>query len=161
MKNNIFYKTCFVLAVSASLIGCSNNTDNLPSIETTISESVSISVVDTEPATEHVDNTKPAEQNALVTVGTLKDLSEVIDNYGNKQALFTDENGTEFIAIVSEQTLIPEDFSLDKDYEVYHSDVMTMSIPGQYSEVYEIKKVDDISNPGIISESSTEDSITN
>ncbi|WP_373266186.1 hypothetical protein [Hungatella hathewayi] len=161
MKNNIFYKTCFVLAVSASLIGCSNNTDNLSSIETTISESVSISVVDTEPATEHVDNTKPAEQNALVTVGTLKDLSEVIDNYGNKQALFTDENGTEFIAIVSEQTLIPEDFSLDKDYEVYHSDDMTMSIPGQYSEVYEIKKVDDISNPGIISESSTEDSITN
>ena len=38
---------------------------------------------------------------------------------------------------------------------------MTMSIPGQYPEVYEIKKVDDISNSGIISESSTEDSITN
>ena len=70
-------------------------------------------------------------------------------------------NGSDFIAIVGEQTLIPEDFSMDQDYEVYHSDVMTMSIPGQYPEVYEIKKVDDISNSGIISEPSTEDSITN
>lgn len=161
MKNNIFYKTCFVLAVSASLIGCSSNTDSPTPVETTISESVSIAVDDTEPATEHVDSTKPAEQNAIVTIGTLKDLSEVIDNYGNKQALFTDENGTDFIAIVSEQTLLPDDFSTDHDYEVYHSDVMTMSIPGQYPEVYEIKKVDDISDTEIIIESSTEASITN
>ena len=72
-----------------------------------------------------------------------------------------DENGTDFIAIVSEQTLLPDDFSTDHDYEVYHSDVMTMSIPGQYPEVYEIKKVDDISDTEIIIESSTEASITN
>ena len=161
MKNNIFYKTCFVLAVSASLIGCSNNTDKPLPVESTISESVSIAVDDTEPATEHVDSTKSAEQNAIVTIGTLKDLSEVIDNYGNKQALFTDENGTDFIAIVSEQTLLPDDFSTDHDYEVHHSDVMTMSIPGQYPEVYEIKKVDDISDTEIITKSSTEESITN
>lgn len=161
MKNNIFYKTCFVLAVSVSLIGCSNNSDTSSSAETTISESVSISVDDTEPATEHVDSTRSTEQNSVVTVGTFKELSEEIDNYGNKQALFTDESGTDFIAIVSEQTLLPDDLLMDYNYEVYHSDVMTMSIPGQYPEVYEIKKVDSISDSGIITETSIEQTITN
>lgn len=81
MKNNIFYKTCFVLAVSASLIGCSSNTDSPTPVQTTISESVSIAVDDTEPATEHVDSTKPAEQNAIVTINYF--LNDELPGKGN------------------------------------------------------------------------------
>lgn len=146
MKKNIFYKTCLALTICASLIGCSNNSNTVSTEETNASESVSISIDDTEPATEHVDSTTGSVQDAIVTVGTLKDLSEVIDNYGNKQALFTGEDGNDFIAIVSEQTLLPDDLSVDHSYEVHHSDVMTMSIPGQYPEVYEIKNVDNQSD---------------
>lgn len=138
MKRNIFYTICLVLAFSASLIGCSNHIGTAPTND--MEESQSISVNDTEPATEHVDSTKSFEQATIVTIGTLKDLSDVIDNYGNKQALFVGEDGTEFIAIISEQTQLPDDLDVDHNYEIYHSDVMTMSIPGQYPEVYEIKK---------------------
>lgn len=146
MKSNVLYKVSLVLAISASLMGCNNNQKLSPTESTTQSETVSISIDDTEPATEHVDSTNASERESIVTTGILKELSDEIDNYGNRQALFTGDDGIDFIAIISEQTSCTENLTIGNYYEVYHSDVMTMSIPGQYPEVYEIKNLDTTSN---------------
>ena len=127
-----------VLMVSLPMIGCT------PKDAADASESVAESVVEMElSGTEAVDATKdPASASAELSTGKLKESTgEATDECGNTEALFVDETGNEFIAILSADTEIPSDFEVGKMYDVYHSDIQTRSIPGIYPEVYKIVEV--------------------
>ncbi len=72
----------------------------------------------------------------LLTTGTYEGDSDFVDE---DQALFTDENGIEFVAQISDSTNLPEDGLVKgQTYVVVHSDMMTASLPGIYPEVYAI-----------------------
>ncbi len=77
---------------------------------------------------------------AMTTVGTYEGESDFVDE---DQALFTDENGIEFIAQLSEETALPEGGLVQgKSYRVSHSEMMTASLPGIYPEVYAISEAE-------------------
>ncbi len=72
----------------------------------------------------------------LLTTGTYEGDSDFVDE---DQALFTDENGIEFVAQISDSTNLPEDGLVKgQTYVVVHSEMMTASLPGIYPEVYAI-----------------------
>ncbi len=72
----------------------------------------------------------------LLTTGTYEGDSDFVDE---DQALFTDENGIEFVAQISDSTNVPEDGLVKgQTYVVVHSEMMTASLPGIYPEVYAI-----------------------
>lgn len=132
------------LMASMLMVGCT------PKEIPDATEAVTESVVETEElteteasGTEAVDATKePASELAEFSTGELKEYTgEATDEYGNTEALFVDETGNEFIAILSNDTELPSDFEVGKIYDVYHSDIQTMSIPGKYPEVYKIVEV--------------------
>lgn len=158
MKRNLLLTSVLILAMSANLFGCGNpkpnqNDSTMAQNGISASESVFTETPVTEPATEHVDSTKSTlKEYAQITTGTLTELSEETDNYGNQQATFAGEDGIDFIAIVNPSTDLPNDFAVGKEYNVYHSDIMTMSIPGQYPEVYEISKPTDESAAETVAE---------
>ncbi|WP_097006922.1 hypothetical protein [Lacrimispora amygdalina] len=129
MKKNNKLKLGLFLFFSIFLFGCNNDNDK---INTTM-------VVDTQPATMHVDETNvPHENISIITTGVLTKVSDEIDNYGNKRAYFTGDDGVDFISVISETTILPADLIIGSTYNVFHSDITTMSIPGQYPEVYKI-----------------------
>lgn len=75
-------------------------------------------------------------EGAFLTSGTYEGDSDFADE---DQALFTDENGIEFIAQLSDSTQLPEGGLVKgQTYVVAHSEMMTASLPGIYPEVYSI-----------------------
>lgn len=58
------------------------------------------------------------------------------------QATFVDDYGMEFVANIGEETVMPEKLEEGKTYMVIHSEMMTMSVPGIYPEVYKIEESD-------------------
>lgn len=79
-------------------------------------------------------------EGAILTTGTYEGDSDFVDE---DQALFTDENGIEFVAQLSDSTVLPEGGLVEgKTYVVAHSEMMTASLPGIYPEVYSIVEAD-------------------
>lgn len=75
-------------------------------------------------------------EGAFLSSGTYEGDSDFADE---DQALFTDENGIEFIAQLSDSTQLPEGGLVKgQTYVVAHSEMMTASLPGIYPEVYSI-----------------------
>lgn len=136
------------LAVAVMAIFCacaSSNVNNTELIEGTSTESEAHEndETDAEPATEHVDSTKPYHNNEqIVTTGSYKSSNTAEDTNGEyTQITFTDEYGIDFIANVSKDTILPDEMIEGAFYEVAHSDIMTMSEPGIYPQVYSISQV--------------------
>jgi hypothetical protein len=134
-----------LLIVSVLTVGCNKNPDSgkssdpVSTAESTVPESINIE--DTEPATEYVDATASVYENeAIVSTGVLKNEPEDSDDYGNQRACFTKAGGSEFIAIISETTEVPEQLVPGVSYDVYHSELELRSFPGQFPEVYKIIK---------------------
>ena len=93
---------------------------------------------------------EPTEPATIPAIETKADMEELIENkvstigiYKSEYSLFTftDEYGNDFVATISEDTVTPKKMEVDKSYEVIHSDIMTMSLPGIYPEVYEIREI--------------------
>ena len=75
-------------------------------------------------------------EGAFLNTGTYEGDSDFVDE---DQALFTDENGIEFVAQLSDSTVLPEGGLVKgQTYVVAHSEMMTASLPGIYPEVYSI-----------------------
>lgn len=75
-------------------------------------------------------------EGAFLSTGTYEGDSDFVDE---DQALFTDENGIEFVAQLSDSTVLPEGGLVKgRTYVVAHSEMMTASLPGIYPEVYSI-----------------------
>ena len=82
-------------------------------------------------------------ENKISTIGIFKSEEIQEDVNGEYRLLtFTDEYKNDFIATISANTLMPEKMEVDKKYEVLHSEIMTMSLPGIYPEVYEIREAE-------------------
>lgn len=90
-----------------------------------------------------IENPSKAEEQ-ISTIGIYKS-EEIHEDVNGEYNLFTftDEYGNDFVATISEDTVIPEKMEVDRSYEVIHSNIMTMSLPGIYPEVYEIKGIED------------------
>ena len=81
-------------------------------------------------------------ENKVSTIGIYKS-EDIQEDVNGEYSLFTftDEYGNDFVATISEDTVTPKKMEVDKSYEVIHSDIMTMSLPGIYPEVYEIREI--------------------
>ena len=100
----------------------------------------------TEPATIPAIETKADMEelieNKVSTIGIYKS-EDIQEDVNGEYSLFTftDEYGNDFVATISEDTVTPKKMEVDKSYEVIHSDIMTLSLPGIYPEVYEIREI--------------------
>lgn len=143
-------KLCFAGVVASALMaGCgaaagSSNTTTAAAVESTVATEVVTeqeAVKDTagdDDATEVTVETNA--EGAILTTGTYEGDSDFVDE---DQALFTDENGIEFVAQLSDSTTLPEGGLVEgKTYVVAHSEMMTASLPGIYPEVYSIVEAD-------------------
>lgn len=129
------------LAVSFLFLGCSKKDLTTASDEQTTDAIIlkGINIEDTQPATEYVDSTIANHENqALITTGILTNLPEEADDHGNVQAHFRCINGSEFIAVIDSNTILPEDLIVNETYDIYHSSIQTLSVPGKFPEVYKI-----------------------
>lgn len=143
-------KICFMgIMVSALMAGCGTAAGS----SNTTTAAVEASTVATEAATEQeavkdtaedVDATEVTvetnAEGAILTTGTYEGESDFVDE---DQALFTDKNGIEFVAQLSDNTTLPEGGLVKGEtYVVAHSEIMTASLPGIYPEVYSITEQD-------------------
>ena len=148
MKKNCLMIT-FALTAMAMLSACSNGTGNKidPSTGTVIehTELPNRDETDAEPATEAVESTKPYHENEqITTIGAYQSSSTAEDVNGEyTQMRFTDENGNDFIANISKDTKLPDEMIEGTLHNVVHSDIMTMSEPGIYPQVYSISPIDE------------------
>ena len=105
------------------------------------------------PATEQVqteESTKAPETAASETEAEAEDVVRTEAVYV-KDSEFADEgklvfhNDTlgDFICILSDFTVMPEELKDGETYVISHSMVMTMSLPGQLPQVYSIRTMDD------------------
>lgn len=137
------------IMVSALMAGCGTAAGS----SNTTTAAVEASTVATEAATEQeavkdtaedVDATEVTvetnAEGAILTTGTYEGESDFVDE---DQALFTDKNGIEFVAQLSDNTTLPEGGLVKGEtYVVAHSEIMTASLPGIYPEVYSITEQD-------------------
>lgn len=129
-------KICFMgIMTSALMAGCGTAAGS----SNTTTAAVEASTVATEVAATEVTVETNAE-GAILTTGTYEGDSDFVDE---NQALFTDENGIEFVAQLSDNTVLPEGGLVKGEtYVVAHSEMMTASLPGIYPEVYSITEVE-------------------
>lgn len=72
-----------------------------------------------------------------VTEGKLKKISEA-DKDGNKEALFENAKGQEFIVLISKNTKVVE-LKVGNTYKITHADMATNSLPPKYPQVQKIE----------------------
>ena len=126
------------------LAGCTSQTTEPTTSEAQSFESEAATIAPTESESVETESSE-AEAEEYISTGVLINFTdEAIDSVGNKDAVFQDAKGNEFVAIISEDTIMPEDFTVGNTYDVTHSQIQTMSIPPQYPEVSEIVLSDEV-----------------
>jgi len=132
MTKKLLVTLCLLGLGVVSMVGCGkdNSTETTKVEKETTTESKD---VETEVTTE----TESEVQKEVITTGTLISYSEETDSSGNKEALFKDVHGLEFVAIISEDTEM-DNLEVGKEYEVYHTDMQTNSLPGKFPQVSKI-----------------------
>ena len=122
--------------------GCAKK-DAVTQTETTVEASTETEVVDnTDIIDPNKDETVEAED--IPTYGYYATYEEGNDANGiYYKAVFVDMDGKEFEAVLPEDITI-DDLEVGAMYSVTHSEVMTMSIPPIYPEVYSITKLDEV-----------------
>ena len=139
-------KKLIILALATACVtvatGCAKK-DAVTPVETTVEASTETEAVDnTDITDQNKDETVEAED--IPTYGYYATYEEGNDANGiYYKAVFVDMDGKEF------ETVLPEDITIDDlevgaMYSVTHSEVMTMSIPPIYPEVYSITKLDEV-----------------
>lgn len=122
--------------------GCAKK-DAVTPTETTVEASTETEAVDNTDITDpNKDETVEAED--IPTYGYYATYEEGNDANGiYYKAVFVDMDGNEFEAVLPEDITI-DDLEVGAMYSVTHSEVMTMSIPPIYPEVYSITKLDEV-----------------
>ena len=122
--------------------GCAKK-DAVTQTETTVEASTETEAVDNTDITDpNKDETVEAED--IPTYGYYATYEEGNDANGiYYKAVFVDMDGNEFEAVLPEDITI-DDLEVGAMYSVTHSEVMTMSIPPIYPEVYSITKLDEV-----------------
>ena len=122
--------------------GCAKK-DAVTPVETTVEASTETEAVDNTDITDpNKDETVEAED--IPTYGYYATYEEGNDANGiYYKAVFVDMDGNEFEAVLPEDITI-DDLEVGAMYSVTHSEVMTMSIPPIYPEVYSITKLDEV-----------------
>lgn len=122
--------------------GCAKK-DAVTPTETTVEASTETEAVDNTDITDpNKDETVEAED--IPTYGYYATYEEGNDANGiYYKAVFVDMDGNEFEAVLPDDITI-DDLEVGAMYSVTHSEVMTMSIPPIYPEVYSITKLDEV-----------------
>lgn len=139
MKKRIIILTAMTAMAAFLAVGCAK----APQTESTAAETTTEAVT-TEPSSESMEAAEPSQtgetQEPVVTPGIFKSEETIAEN--ERQATFVDEYGNDFIANISEETEVPGEFKEGETYLISHSDMMTMSLPGIYPQVYSIELSD-------------------
>lgn len=139
-------KKLIILALATACVtaatGCAKK-DAVTPVETTVETSTETEAVDNTDITDpNKDETVEAED--IPTYGYYATNEEGNDANGiYYKAVFVDMDGNEFEAVLPEDITI-DDLEVGAMYSVTHSEVMTMSIPPIYPEVYSITKLDEV-----------------
>ena len=139
-------KKLLILALATACVaaatGCAKK-DAVTQTETTVEASTETEAVDNTDITDpNKDETVEAED--IPTYGYYATYEEGKDANGiYYKAVFVDMDGKEFEAVLPEDITI-DDLEVGAMYSVTHSEVMTMSIPPIYPEVYSITKLDEV-----------------
>lgn len=139
-------KKLIMLALATACVtaatGCAKK-DAVTQTETTVEASTETEAVDNTDITDpNKDETVEAED--IPTYGYYATYEEGNDANGiYYKAVFVDMDGNEFEAVLPEDITI-DDLEVGAMYSVTHSEVMTMSIPPIYPEVYSITKLDEV-----------------
>lgn len=139
-------KKLIILALATACVtaatGCAKK-DAVTPVETTVEASTETEAVDNTDITDpNKDETVEAED--IPTYGYYATYEEGNDANGiYYKAVFVDMDGKEFEAVLPEDITI-DDLEVGAMYSVTHSEVMTMSIPPIYPEVYSITKLDEV-----------------
>lgn len=139
-------KKLLILALATACVtaatGCAKK-DAVTPVETTVEASTETEAVDNTDITDpNKDETVEAED--IPTYGYYATYEEENDANGiYYKAVFVDMDGKEFEAVLPEDITI-DDLEVGAMYSVTHSEVMTMSIPPIYPEVYSITKLDEV-----------------
>lgn len=139
-------KKLIILALATACVtaatGCAKK-DAVTPVETTVEASTETEAVDNTDITDpNKDETVEAED--IPTYGYYATYEEGNDANGiYYKAVFVDMDGNEFEAVLPEDITI-DDLEVGAMYSVTHSEVMTMSIPPIYPEVYSITKLDEV-----------------
>lgn len=139
-------KKLLILALATACVtaatGCAKK-DAVTPVETTVEASTETEAVDNTDITDpNKDETVEAED--IPTYGYYATYEEGNDANGiYYKAVFVDMDGKEFEAVLPEDITI-DDLEVGAMYSVTHSEVMTMSIPPIYPEVYSITKLDEV-----------------
>lgn len=152
MEKRTKLKIGTIMVMSLLLAGCA---DGAGETNPSVSESTVESTADITTAAD-TEDTSAADtdlDDKIISTGILEDIKEDLDHTGNRGASFKESDGNDFIAIISEDTILPEDLAVGKSYDVSHSAVSTKSIPPQYPNVYEISEASgETSGSGAVSE---------
>ena len=139
-------KKLIMLALATACVtaatGCAKK-DAVTPTETTVEASTETEAVDNTDITDpNKDETVEAED--IPTYGYYATYEEGNDANGiYYKAVFVDMDGNEFEAVLPDDITI-DDLEVGAMYSVTHSEVMTMSIPPIYPEVYSITKQDEV-----------------
>lgn len=139
-------KKLIILALATACVtaatGCAKK-DAVTPVETTVEASTETEAVDNTDITDpNKDETVEAED--IPTYGYYATYEEGNDANGiYYKAVFVDMDGNEFEAVLPDDITI-DDLEVGAMYSVTHSEVMTMSIPPIYPEVYSITKLDEV-----------------
>lgn len=157
MKKKYLMASLVIMATSM-ISACSNKiSDNAQTIETEI-----------ETTTSETKETKNViKENEIISTRGIYKSSDKVENINGEyiSATFTDEHGNDFIATITEDTVVPNVLIKEQTYIVNHSGIMTRSMPGTYPEVYSIEEenekiVIDIVNTRIPDSSECEETIS-
>lgn len=136
------------IMVSTLVAGCGaaagGGNTTTAAVESTVATEAATEQEAVKDTTEDVDATEVTvetnAEGAILTTGTYEGDSDFVDE---DQVLFTDENGIEFVAQLSDSTTLPDGGLVKGEtYVVAHSEMMTASLPGIYPEVYSISQVE-------------------
>lgn len=152
-KKTILLTMITVMTISGAIAGCKAKSSHSEAAqaETTVAESqkeASTEAASEEAASEETtsgETTEAGSNNAsevkeVVTLGIFKSEDRLDGNGG--LARFTDENGNDFMANISDETEVPEKFEVGATYAITHSNIMTKSFPGIYPQVTKIELSD-------------------
>lgn len=144
MKKKIILLAAMTAMAAFLTVGCStgSKTPETTSPETSVETTVETTEAVTEDTSAAAEDSQPdaAAQEPIVTPGVFKSEETIAEN--ERQATFVDENGIEFIANISELTEVKGELKEGETYLISHSEVMTMSLPGIYPQVYTIEPAD-------------------
>jgi hypothetical protein len=130
-----------VLMVSCAAVGCSGYQKS--AVEGTVTQGTEVlqttSGIEEETTEDITENIK----TTMKSTGVLSEFTnEDVDGFGNKMAYFKGIDNVDFIAILSSETELPEELIIGETYDVFHSNIQTMSIPPQYPQVSKIVVTD-------------------